>query len=370
MPTLFVVIPVYNAADYLADTVASVFAQGLSSVRVILVDDGSTDGSAQLCELLEKSDRRITAIHHENHENRGVSYTRNRGIDAALSEADDSDWLCFLDSDDLWVKSTLSDALLDRPQEIELFGFGTAYVSHDLASLRWEEKNPDAVYEGGEREGQLRGPFAAVLYRASLLRRTGLRFREELRHNEDLIFKAECRFLCKKIETSQKTLYLYRNNPTSATHRRRAGYALYLPLIDSWLASEERMKPHENDKRGCYRAARGTALYCMIEMAEDHYFSLEGGKSATAVLRAHPLWDELDALDEVTCPEGFYPRLTLLRRHPHLFACYHRLRGVAYRLLKPLTSIPPFKALLDRRRYAAPNPYLTPQKNAAKENTV
>lgn len=88
-----VIVPVYNVEKYLSACVCSVLKQTYPCFEVILVDDGSTDGSGALCDLWKKQDSRIQVIHQENG---GLSAARNTGMQIARGE-----YLCFVDSDDL-----------------------------------------------------------------------------------------------------------------------------------------------------------------------------------------------------------------------------------------------------------------------------
>lgn len=90
-----VVIPVYNVKPYLERCVKSVLRQTYKDLEIILVDDGSTDGSNELCDELAVSDERIIVIHQEN---QGLSGARNTGICRAKGE-----YVIFLDSDDEWI---------------------------------------------------------------------------------------------------------------------------------------------------------------------------------------------------------------------------------------------------------------------------
>lgn len=89
---LSVIIPIYNGETYLQKCVESVQNQTLRELEIILVNDGSTDRSAEICDALRASDARIRVIHQEN---AGVSVARNVGIAAATGE-----YLGFVDADD------------------------------------------------------------------------------------------------------------------------------------------------------------------------------------------------------------------------------------------------------------------------------
>lgn len=95
-----VIIPVYNVKPFLRQCLASVFAQTFRNLEIILVDDGSTDGSGELCDALAAEDPRVRVIHQENG---GLSAARNTGIDASTGA-----WLYFLDSDDALSPVTLA----------------------------------------------------------------------------------------------------------------------------------------------------------------------------------------------------------------------------------------------------------------------
>lgn len=90
-----VVIPVYNVKPYLERCVNSVLRQTYKDLEIILVDDGSTDGSGELCDDMATRDQRICVIHQEN---QGLSGARNTGIQQATGE-----YVIFLDSDDEWL---------------------------------------------------------------------------------------------------------------------------------------------------------------------------------------------------------------------------------------------------------------------------
>lgn len=89
-----IIVPVYNVAPYLDVCVQSVVCQSCGAFEVILVNDGSTDGSGGLCDAWARRDARVRVIHQVN---RGLGGARNRGIAAA-----EGTYLLFLDSDDYW----------------------------------------------------------------------------------------------------------------------------------------------------------------------------------------------------------------------------------------------------------------------------
>lgn len=100
-----VVVPVYNVAPYLERCVQSVLRQSYKNLEVILVDDGSTDGSGELCDQLASTDTRIQVVHQKN---QGLSGARNTGIRQASGE-----YMAFMDSDDEWLFDDGLETLLN-----------------------------------------------------------------------------------------------------------------------------------------------------------------------------------------------------------------------------------------------------------------
>ena len=92
MPLVSVVVPVYNVEKYLDRCVQSVVGQTYDNLEIILVDDGSTDGSAVICDNWASSDGRIKVIHKKN---AGLGMARNSGMDSAGGK-----YIFFFDSDD------------------------------------------------------------------------------------------------------------------------------------------------------------------------------------------------------------------------------------------------------------------------------
>lgn len=96
-----VIVPVYNVEKYIRRCIESILIQEYRNFELILVDDGSTDSSGDICEEYAKDNNRITVIHQEN---KGLSGARNTGISNAKGE-----WVVFIDSDDYISKTMLGD---------------------------------------------------------------------------------------------------------------------------------------------------------------------------------------------------------------------------------------------------------------------
>ena len=113
-----VIIPVYNVSSYLSDCVDSVIKQTYKNIEIILVDDGSTDGSGKLCDEYKEKDSRIVVIHKKNG---GLSDARNAGLEIAKGE-----YISFVDSDD-FISSFF----------IEIFMKAIIENKCDIAAMKW-----------------------------------------------------------------------------------------------------------------------------------------------------------------------------------------------------------------------------------------
>src|SRR5215813_12962257 len=102
MPTVSVIIPAYNAAPFIGETLRSVFAQTLSCLEVIVVNDGSPDTGALESEIAPYREQ----LNYIIQENRGASAARNVGVQAAQG-----DFIAFLDADDIWLPDYLAEQL-------------------------------------------------------------------------------------------------------------------------------------------------------------------------------------------------------------------------------------------------------------------
>lgn len=110
------VVPVYCVENYIGQCVKSLQEQFWTDLEIILVDDGSTDRSGELCEEYAEKDNRIKVIRQKNH---GVSAARNVGIEIASGE-----WVCFIDGDDAVVPSLCCDFLPYLQNDCEVCFFG------------------------------------------------------------------------------------------------------------------------------------------------------------------------------------------------------------------------------------------------------
>jgi glycosyltransferase involved in cell wall biosynthesis len=174
-----VVIPCYNGSLYLVETLRSVLDQTHPPLEVIVVDDGSTDGSAEVARAVDPR------VHVLQQANEGESVARNRGIEAAKGE-----WIAFCDADDVWRPPKLERQLeLTEPGVVgvhtDYFRFGDDSRTTELSATPSELRYRPERLATGE-----------VVFISSLLVRRGLaaRFPAWTRYAEDLVYVLDVSF--------------------------------------------------------------------------------------------------------------------------------------------------------------------------------
>ena len=262
-----VIIPVYNCEKYIEQAVASVLSQPLKNINIVIIDDGSTDSSPKVCDDLALNHERVTVIHTENG---GVSKARNIGIDYVLSKTD-SDYIAFLDADDLYAKDFFNEeisALLEEKHE--LLCFTNVRCTNDLRFCNAPIKIKEGTFTGGASSVRIHDDahFAAALFSSDLLRRTGIRFFEDIKYAEDKIFIMQCLYTAETVVQKERVMYLYRSNPFSAMSKAPFGIAFFLPMIKAYIKSDELMLRFKNEKRDELFWGRTLGALYTVEMAQ------------------------------------------------------------------------------------------------------
>jgi glycosyltransferase involved in cell wall biosynthesis len=209
MTTLIsVVVPVYNGEKYITEAIDSIIHQEYYPLEIIVVDDGSTDGTP---ELIYRYDDLVRYFYQEN---QGPSVARNRGITESKGQ-----FLAFLDSDDLWPSGKLetqASSLLKESDLDVVTGYTSVFQSKDEIS-----KDPEIL-----KDGILSVQLGSALFRKSVFDKVGL-FDEELRYSEDQDwFLRACEMGIRKEDLEVTTLY-HRRHENNMTDKAAAhGYQL------------------------------------------------------------------------------------------------------------------------------------------------
>ena len=222
-PIISVVIPVYNAKKHLREMLKTVKNQTFKQWEAILVDDGSTDGSAEICDETAKADPRFRVIHQQN---AGVSTARNVGIEAARGE-----YLIFADADDLCQKTyfqKMVDAMRTYKPDLVLCGFDrfrTGFEKEQLItrySITLMKNIKQFLHLYTEPRINMFGISVwAKMYRKSMIDEHHIRFDPEISYEEDCCFNADCVPYIRNVAVIGESLYRYRQMDESLSKSYR-----------------------------------------------------------------------------------------------------------------------------------------------------
>lgn len=209
---LSIVIPVYNAIQFVGECLESALEEMDESIEAIIVDDGSTDGSSEVCDLyvLKYASKQIKVIHQRNE---GVSCARNRGIEAAIGR-----YLLFLDADDVlcsgW-RETISRAIANN-SDVDVVYF-SRIVCDELIGKQQIVKML-IVGEAHTHYPCFAGPYSK-LYRREFINKNHIDFPIGIINGEDMLFNLDAYLSAKKYSFIPSSFYQWRIHDSSATHR-------------------------------------------------------------------------------------------------------------------------------------------------------
>lgn len=137
MPRVTVIVPIYNKEHYLEECIRSIQSQTLDDLEIILMDDGSTDTSGQICDRMAKSDERIVVVHTENS---GVCAARNVGLKLAKGK-----YIGFVDADD-YISAAMYQKMANIMEEKDV---DFVVCDHCRISENGHKENRTIAYRGG-----------------------------------------------------------------------------------------------------------------------------------------------------------------------------------------------------------------------------
>ena len=218
MISVSVIMPVYNAQEYLERGVDSILGQTFKDYELILVDDGSTDDSGKMCDDYAKSNPQVSVIHQTN---QGVSAARQKGLDVASGQ-----YVIFADPDD-WIEPTMLEELFDvatnNDADVVICDF---WINSSEETGDRKYQNPRALSSDSVLRqlisGELHGFTWNKLYRSSCLRKYNITFPPGINYSEDLWFNCKL-FLNQDVKVAylQKPFYHYDYYSNSSGLSRR-----------------------------------------------------------------------------------------------------------------------------------------------------
>lgn len=264
-----IIVPVYNTEKYLKRCIDSIMNSNYKEFELILINDGSKDGSLKICKDYARKNLNVRVIDQEH---QGVSVARNRGIKESRG-----DWIIFVDSDDFIAPDFLETVVQKEYQDEDLLifdyatsswkGRSSAMYSSSPFTIRYKEEDNLMIVEkllrcrqlmkGGHTD--LRTPWAKA-YRKRLIEEYDLRFPTKLTLGEDQIFHIRYQMKTRYCTYVRRPVYFIETRPDSTTQNFRKR------LMEEYLLFQKYLK-HTLVEEGCYsileEAYYDAVLACM-----------------------------------------------------------------------------------------------------------
>ncbi len=271
-----IIIPVYNAAKDLYRCVQSILVQSYTLYECLLIDDGSTDESSEICDSLVRSDSRIKVTHTSN---QGVSNARNIGVDSSKGE-----YLIFIDADDYWCNCQCLETLVTtaekynadivRGEVVQIDAYGRSQF--DVSSIRKKKEYAEKIIDSGcfyryVMCGQ--GFLPASLFRRSAL--GSLRLNRELTFCEDLDFYARFLSVNRRCVYIPMVFYSYVKSECSTTMsprptNQKCSFELGDRFDNYIKMTGVPLLKKEFQRYSCYMY-----YWTIVDMSSDPYYSIK-----------------------------------------------------------------------------------------------
>lgn len=356
MPFYSVIIPAYNCEKYLSDAVESVRRQPIKDIEIIIVDDGSTDSTGQICDRLAGASGAVSDEKHRetgqepavfviHQDNRGASAARNAGIRRASGE-----YVLFLDADDVYAEDALDEKLSEECRrgryDMIICSSLTSNVDRDRYGI--DMKMHDGVFAGGQA-CPISGHFASCLYSRQMLLAHHILFDEDIHLNEDEAFKMKAMYAAVRIRTRSKPLYIYNTTPGSVRYTDRHIY----DFVEAWIRTYQWLEEYGSmgrlDQAKAFvrqKIVSRQLLYAKLYVQQGHSLKQMLGEleriDALETLRNLPVEYMIPSQRE---------ELVMFQKDTKRFAKYARQEGRKIRLGRMLLKVRWVRRKRDRKKF-------------------
>lgn len=268
MPKISVLIPAYNVERYLPKCLDSVLSQTFDDFEVILINDGSTDGTGKICDDYAAKDSRIKVYHQDN---KGISATRTLCLQYAAGE-----YIQFVDSDD-WIEPNMLEMMYNKARisdsdVVECFFYLESANASDPYCF-CHSKREDFLNDS------IAGKWAVLwrhLFKKAFLIRLGISFPKEIDGGEDYYFVTKSLLLADRVESCEQLLYHYNfNNENSFIHRGSFEKKIYqysaTMLVEDLLKQKKVLQMYESSLNYRKYIVKKELLKCSIKRSYKYY---------------------------------------------------------------------------------------------------
>lgn len=268
-----VIVPVYNVEEYLDRCIESIVTQTYTNLEIILIDDGSTDGSARKCDEWSQKDGRIIVIHKENG---GVSSARNKGLEIASGK-----YIGFVDSDD-YVRKNMYEVLLNKIKDTksDMCFCNLLYVTDSNR----EEKSQLCFDDSNDKKQIMHKMFeshnANFAVWNKLIKREciqNIRFDETIKIYEDALFVFTCLDKIEKVSFVKDDLYCYVvTREDSALHK--FNIKSKITILEAMIKMDEILNQNDISERFFQQADFIGRVYLYENLAKKEKLKLDFNK--------------------------------------------------------------------------------------------
>lgn len=334
LPIFSIIIPVHNTTDYLSRSIGSVLSQSVPDFELILINDGSSDNSGEICENYAKLDNRIKVFHQEN---KGVSSARNLGLKVASGE-----WILFVDADD-WVEPVWLETLSKKIKlfDLDLYTFGYRRISNQ--SVEYIHLPP---YTVENNHNFVKTPYYkhsvwAYAFRNSIIQKYNIIFPDKLKYSEDQAFLLKYISKCDKVVSLNKVLYNYYNSPDSVVNKP---ISIHSSICNIWAANDFLEYSKSNNIPESFYAHPVKQLYddffmylSMIPDVNKREAQKEYKKGYKETLRLYPAFQKYRyykiANNNLSLPQTLLRRKNKLKNIKNKFNIFSKLKQIIHNTL-------------------------------------
>lgn len=261
-PLVSILIPAFNVENYLPQCLDSILSQTYQQLQVVVIDDGSTDGTWNVCQDYVQKSPQVEAYHQENN---GVGVTRNNLLGKISGEL-----FLFVDADD-WIEPDMVSFLVERMyrNDVDMVVCTSTETFESIVPSEYSEQHwdQDTTIREFLRHQQMNGSLWNKLMKTSLIQDE--RFHREISYGEDALF---CWHLIQRINgilVTNKQLYHYRMNDQSLSHqsygsKKQSGHLVWKQIAEETAVSWPRY------------AEIATANYAISDMWQIYYAAGSG----------------------------------------------------------------------------------------------
>lgn len=226
-PIISVIVPIYNAGKYLHRCINSILAQTFTNFELLLVNDGSTDNSKNICEYYAVKDLRIRVFHKKNG---GVSSARNLGLTNVKGEL-----ITFVDADD-WIESDCLELFMKNTNELTCLSFQSFYEGKkELWDTSIYNANNIKEYIIELYNKEILGYVWGKLYKQEIIQKHNIKFNEQVRFREDELFVLDYLTYITEVTYIDKKCYNY-NRPNWIKYSNYDDYKIRILLYKRYKA--------------------------------------------------------------------------------------------------------------------------------------